>query len=141
MWKITNSCESDDLNQFQCSALLKRNPRGSSEEPVQPKPNSSSDRSGLIWVEQLCKVQIRFSYSSALSGGFYANWAPVLNCPGPNCPGPNLPRTVMSSSCTYWSAFHHHNRTTRQLRATHAPNRPINNAVEGLRKHDIMYRQ
>ena len=136
MWKITNSYESDDLNQFQCSAWLKSNPRGISEEPVQPKPNSSSDRSGLIWVEQLCKVQIRFSYSSALSGGFYANWAL-----GFNCLGPSLPRTARSSSCTYWSALHHHKRTTRQLRAMHAQNRPINNAVAGLRKHDIMYRQ
>ena len=47
-----------DLVQFLCIAWLKSNMRGSSEEALQPKPNSSSDRSGFIWRERLSKVQI-----------------------------------------------------------------------------------
>ena len=44
------------LNHFLYLAWPKN--KVSSEEAVQPKPNSSSDQSGFIWMERLSKVQI-----------------------------------------------------------------------------------
>ena len=59
-----------DLNQILCIAWLKGNVRGTSEEAVQPKPNSTSDRSGFIWMEQLSKVQI-FIFTSSVKNSLY----------------------------------------------------------------------
>ena len=67
MWKIIKSY---DLKQFLCIAWLKSNVRGASEEAVQPKPNSSSDKSGFIWMEQLSKVQI-FIFTSSVKNSLH----------------------------------------------------------------------
>ena len=74
MWKVIKSymklMAALDLAQFLCIAWLKSNMRGSSEEALQPKPNSSSDKSGFIWMEQLSKVQI-FIFTSSVKNSLH----------------------------------------------------------------------